>query len=162
MTHPTHRITDPQILTAIQNLDNALHHIRTHPEEWDQTLWIGTPTKHDHCGTTACIAGRVAIQNGWTPDTTNSSVTDDRNGHLRATYTHVTKEPHQTGAVIDIAQDILWLDNNQAETLFSPDNTIHDLHTIRNEIVKHWEQTETNVEWVSVAVSGADGEGDGT
>lgn len=34
-------------------LDDALAHIRAHPEEWDQAEWV--------CGTTACLAGHLVM-----------------------------------------------------------------------------------------------------
>jgi hypothetical protein len=37
-----------------------MQHIEAHPEEWDQAQWI--------CGTRACLAGRIVLQAGATPD----------------------------------------------------------------------------------------------
>ena len=36
-------------------LDAALAHIDAHPDEWDQSAWV--------CGTSACVAGRIVLQN---------------------------------------------------------------------------------------------------
>jgi hypothetical protein len=44
-------------------LQKALDHIEAHPEEWDQESW-GRQTA---CGTTACLAGHIALMDGWTP-----------------------------------------------------------------------------------------------
>lgn len=48
--------------TATDALELALLHIHEHPEEWDQDSWFG----RNDCGTTACLAGRIAIQQGMT------------------------------------------------------------------------------------------------
>lgn len=44
-------------------LQKALDHVEAHPEEWDQESW-GRQTP---CGTTACLAGHIALMDGWTP-----------------------------------------------------------------------------------------------
>jgi hypothetical protein len=36
-------------------LDAALAYIDAHPDEWDQSTWM--------CGTSACVAGRIVLQN---------------------------------------------------------------------------------------------------
>lgn len=47
----------------LDKLDQAIAYIEAHPEEHDQGLWFG----ERGCGTTACLAGTVAVLNGWVP-----------------------------------------------------------------------------------------------
>jgi hypothetical protein len=56
-------------VTTIKNLNlpllqKALDHIEAHPEEWNQGSWGQTV---QGCGTTACLAGHIALLDGWTP-----------------------------------------------------------------------------------------------
>lgn len=46
-----------------ERLDAAITYAVEHPEEFDMGDWF----KRTDCGTTACLAGTVAIQAGWSP-----------------------------------------------------------------------------------------------
>lgn len=38
----------------------VMDHVAVHPEEFDMSVWV----RRDHCGTTACLAGTVALLSG--------------------------------------------------------------------------------------------------
>lgn len=100
-------------------LVKALNHIELHPEEWDQSRWF--------CGTKACLAGHICIQNGWAPiqpdglDWDSPRVT---NGN-RIDY------------VMPRAQILARLSDSEADYLFHSTRTMHDLraavHNIDND-----------------------------
>ncbi len=46
-----------------ERLDAAITHAVENPDEFDMGSWFERST----CGTTACLAGTVAVQAGWTP-----------------------------------------------------------------------------------------------
>ena len=46
-------------MANVKELKRVRAHIRRYPEKLDMDEWV--------CGTTACIAGRVALLNGWKP-----------------------------------------------------------------------------------------------
>lgn len=40
---------------------------RSENREWDQTVWFDLRTNQAWCGTVACIAGKIALMEGWKP-----------------------------------------------------------------------------------------------
>jgi hypothetical protein len=50
----------------LDKLDAAIAHIEAKPQEWNQEHWF---SKGDGgCGTAACLAGTIALLDGWVPD----------------------------------------------------------------------------------------------
>jgi hypothetical protein len=47
----------------LQPLDNAITYAAEHPGEFYMQAWF----KRTDCGTTACLAGTIALQAGWEP-----------------------------------------------------------------------------------------------
>lgn len=83
----------------------ALNQIRSDPQHWDQTSWIG----ESECGTTACFAGRVVMMAGIDLDTPAA----------------IPRSIQST------AIDLLGLvDDDVIHPLFQPSNTLEDLESL--------------------------------
>lgn len=101
---------------SIAQLRTALEYIKAHPDEWDQSTWF--------CGTTACLAGHIALLDGWEP-------TDDYQPGLGY---HVINGD-TVDAVDAVAADILGISRIEGGVLWDSRNTLAQLehHTLRLE-----------------------------
>lgn len=103
------------------------------PSEWEQGYWLsyrgeGTGIgANGFCGTACCIAGKVALDDGWRPPPELSAW----RGNVGAT---VIKND-EVRSVGPLAREILGLTENQADRLFSGDNTYEDVIRIAREIL---------------------------
>lgn len=84
-------------------LRKTLEHITEHPEEWDQTWW---------CGTSCCVAGLVALAEGW-QRTNVFSARVRRDGEERF--------------VSQVAREALGLTPAAADRLFDGGNSLREL-----------------------------------
>lgn len=52
-----------------EKFDRVVEFIQDHPDAHNQSTWIGRSNSYNDfsCGTTGCIAGWAALQNGWRP-----------------------------------------------------------------------------------------------
>lgn len=103
--------------------------------EWNQGNWmVSTAGLYDYsekvyeafrqgaaCGTACCIAGKVALDDGWHPAMTR--------GLGGFAY-----RDGERADVFDIGRDLLGLTNEQANWLFAGGNTIYNLYSIANQI----------------------------
>jgi hypothetical protein len=88
------------------------------PSEWDQRFWI----REESCGTVACVAGHIALNNGGKPFTDDSWGAFVRlNGVERR--------------VSEVAAETLGITPDQAEVLFYYRNSIHDLRHMMSTLV---------------------------
>lgn len=95
-------------MADFERLDAAITHAVENPERFDFGSWFA----RTNCGTTACLAGTVAWQDGWTPVFNRASadaplaLADDveKDGEVRYTF--------------DLARDLLGLTEEQAEDMF--------------------------------------------
>lgn len=107
----------------ISRLDRALAYIEAHPDEHNQRVWL----KAASCGTTACLAGHVVMQEH--PD-----------GHPSGVYYHEGGHAYDFwlvpgGMQLPVAQEaarLLGLDEEQADSLFCGSNTLDDLKRMRD------------------------------
>lgn len=83
----------PEVLTE------AMDHIEAHPEEWYQGSWI----VRNECGTTACLAGRIVLQ--------------QRPGRWRQGMSGISR----------LATELAGLTGGQASILFDANNTMDQL-----------------------------------
>lgn len=85
-------------------LDAAISYAAAHPAEFYMQAWF----KQTDCGTTACLAGTIAVQDGWTPAdwTTRRATGETPNGESRAS--RVTKDG-ATKSVSGVAAHVLGL-----------------------------------------------------
>lgn len=100
----------------VPELRRVQRHIRRYPEKYDQDVWI--------CGTTACVAGRVALLNGWKP----APESNDTIGAL------VAKEGERNRLVAELAEGLLGLTPSQSSALFDGCNSEHLTHQIIDEL----------------------------
>lgn len=84
-------------------LQQVLDHITDNPETWDQTDW---------CGTSCCVAGHVALAQGWQRTNVHSSRVR-RDGEERS--------------VSQVAREALGLTPDDAERLFDGGNSLREL-----------------------------------
>lgn len=121
----------------IDKLDAAIAYIEAHPEEHRQGYWFSR--KDSGCATAACLAGTIAILDGWTPaqwetsdDGFQDTATAERAGYLQD--------------VVAVAMDVLcaersdWADGGThdecwTERLFAATNSLDDIKAIRDQIV---------------------------
>lgn len=105
-------------------LQKALDHIEQHPEEWRQAVW-GMATSLNSCGTVACLAGHIALMDGWTP-TYDERVGDEWFGVKRDG--HITSVSHAAGRALGVDPVV------GNDYLFAGNNTREDLWRIANEL----------------------------
>jgi hypothetical protein len=96
----------------LEKLDEAIAYIEAHPSEHDQMIWLDA-----RCGTTACLAGHVALLAGGEPQTF---------GYVRLGG----KEWH----VSDLARHILDLNHDEEEALFYGADGVDEIKRIRDNI----------------------------
>lgn len=94
-------------------------------KEWYQGTWFFTkfhPEEAEWCDSAMCVAGKVAVDDGWVPRVV---------------------PPHFTGEVIKgekrenvwvVAAWLLGLEMEVADVLFNGDNEAHDIRRIAEEI----------------------------
>lgn len=113
-----------------QELEAVMQYISDNPEEWDQENW---------CGTTMCFAGHVAMRNGC-----QRAVVSQLNDFGAMEFRHVelgsrtfivrdhfVLDPlSKKVTVCEYARDILGLEDDEANLLFSGSNGIEDLQHI--------------------------------
>lgn len=99
-------------MIRIEPLDDAISYAAAHPTEFYMQAWF----KRTDCGTTACLAGTIALQDGWTPTdwTTKRATGENANGESRAS--RVTKNGQVRGTA-DVAASLLGLGEYRDLTL---------------------------------------------
>jgi hypothetical protein len=108
--------------------------LRGEISEWAQGTWMTSTTNiygtertvealraGTACGTACCIAGKVALDDGWHQDGMSGL-----GGTLR--------RDGETDNAFDIGQELLGLNADQAAALFSGYNTIYSLYRIARDI----------------------------
>lgn len=119
----TEEITELITTEGLARLDAALADIEAHPEKHDQDAWISR--WGPGCGTTACIAGRLALLAGGVP------VWNYRVGAV----TSIVRLPDGTVRVISVfAAELLGVepDGEIAKSLFYDASGLTELRTVRN------------------------------
>jgi hypothetical protein len=102
----------------LQKLDEAIAHIEKHPEQHDQGSWFArTP-----CGTVACLAGTVALLDGWSPAWPQR--------HDEFAYT--ARKGSARRPVRTVAREILDATRVQESALFFRASSIEDIKRYRD------------------------------
>ena len=133
------RLSDHDTATRTPNvylLKLTLVHVFTHPRQWDQRSWSSV----GECGTAHCYGGWACVLHGAT-------FPRGDHGHLYTAYVVPPKGEPTNGLEIvrlgkataavgvgDYAQHILGLDDEQADELFYPRNSLDDLRLLVGEI----------------------------
>lgn len=94
-------------MVDFERLDAAITYAVEHPEQIDMGAWF----ERSSCGTTACLAGTVALQAGWSP------IFVDVIGDVDVTDGDVVKDGERR-YVKHVAAEILGLDPSQTDDLF--------------------------------------------
>lgn len=118
----------------LEKLDEAIAYIEAHPEEHDQGTWFA----RGGCGTTACLAGTVAVLDGWTPVWRS-----DRSGEARD-----VEKDGVIRYVGGVATDVLGIDDDgdERDYLFFCAADLDDIKRFRREYAAGtWEHPER--EW---------------
>jgi len=115
-------------VTNVPLLQKALDYIETHPEEWEQSCWIeDSPLA---CGTVACLAGHIALIDGW-------EVHTDAYGIIRG----MVRGDEWVSSVSEAAAASLGATSDygqvyaRGESLWGASNTRKDLWRIANNLV---------------------------
>ena len=107
------------------------------PANVDSHLKLSPEVAITQCGTAACFAGHTGLMVGdsplvridrWTEYAENGAAT--KRTAIRDDWGHLVDADGNVRGVRERARDLLGLDYYQAECLFNPSNTIHDLKTI--------------------------------
>ena len=101
-------------------LRKVLEHITAHPEEWNQEWWAVKSTESS-CGTACCVAG-------WTVSWAGHGFQWDSEGR-----SSVYLKEDDMRSIPHVAQDLLGLSPQQANTLFFSGNSLQDLWELANE-----------------------------
>lgn len=111
-------------MVDFERLDAAITFAVEHPERIDMGTWFA----RTDCGTTACLAGTVALQAGWTP------VFDHETYNLRGLIvTHEVAKGGETQYVKEVAAEVVGLDQVQADDMFLHAGDIRGAIAYRNE-----------------------------
>jgi hypothetical protein len=108
-------------MSNAEKLDKVLAYIEANPKKWDQEEWVPRPVNDSYCGTACCIAGNAALLAGCTPLEPDHP----------AAGGFLMYGPH--GGVVSVnayAKDVLGLDADEADVLFSAGNSPDDLREI--------------------------------
>jgi hypothetical protein len=108
----------------LEKLDAAIAHIEAHPEEHDQNWWF---RKRD-CGTTACLAGTLALLDGWEP------VWPKRWTGWDYTSAEYVKKGGRRRRVPLVAREIIEATEWEAESLFGIAADLDDIKRYRDKI----------------------------
>jgi hypothetical protein len=114
----------------LDRLEDALHHVQTHPEQWRQSDWM-TVTE---CGTVACLAGHVVLRAGF--ETRSAPWYFDLD-HPREVVPQVRVDGQwriATVVVRDVAKELLGLDEYRTTLLFAGSNTLPEMWLALEEI----------------------------
>lgn len=107
---------------------------RTEGREWYQETWMSPGQEAeadfnqqiDFCDTACCVAGKVALLEGWRPQTYN--------GDPNSGFTGNVIKGGETRHASHVARDVLGLTEDQADDLFEACNTAEDIRAIAEEI----------------------------
>jgi len=105
----------------LERLDEAIAYIEAHPEQHDQRHWF----RRSDCGTTACLAGTVAMLGGWRPDFGLFG------GNGRTLHVHKDGTRKHVG---DVADELLGLSREQSDALFVNATNLDDIRLFRDAI----------------------------
>lgn len=109
---------------------------RTEDREWYQATWL-VPGKEaatdfsqqvDFCDTACCVAGKVALLEGWTPETYHDNISEG------SRFTSNVLKGGEKRHVGHVASDALGLTDSEADRLFMASNTVEDIRAIAEEI----------------------------
>jgi hypothetical protein len=100
-----------------ERLDAAITYAAEHPAEFDMDSWFA----HTDCGTTACLAGTVALQAGWKPVFYGDGFTT----------TSIVKLGERTSFASAVSNEILGLDDVEHGHIYGADD-LADVIRIRN------------------------------
>lgn len=136
-------------MADIERLDRALAYIEAHPEQHDQGVWL----KKVDCGTAACLAGWVVVQEY------------PQAGFVKTAYDYgdrfsmVGINPQDEPVYVHLtATELLDINGEQADELFNEFNTLQHLKRMRDLLA-----ADPGVGWKAlreVREGGADGDAD--
>lgn len=102
----------------------------TENREWYQAAWIVVPSEYswlrdeaeNWCGTAYCVAGKVALMDGWKPAT------------FRSGMTYAVTKDGEYREVKEVAAGLLGIPGHGSHPLFRGNNTAADIRRIAEEI----------------------------
>lgn len=106
-----------------EELDIIVKQFKATPEIHDQKHYfaqVELGEQGDFCGTTCCVAGLACLRAGWVPNFSQ--------GYAGATAT--VRRGSVTDDAVDVAQDVLGLNESQANELFYCFGGIQDIEAI--------------------------------
>lgn len=122
----------------------TLNYIKENPQKWMQDVWFGfydadgnrilEPVELEEvnsCNTAFCFAGHAALKTGFPAPPVNGY-----EPWVKSEYDPVAARPVRT-FVDEYAQKQLGLTWDQADVLFSGDNSLEDLETLVNAIIEN-------------------------
>jgi L-asparaginase II len=113
-------------------LRKALEHITAHPEEWRQHSWA---VQEAGCGTAYCLAGTIAVQQGYELDFEPVVLLDSRDhAEVRAQMASCTKDGQRIAEVAAREAGLPTYDIRSSGVghIFSGFNSLSDLWRMAN------------------------------
>jgi hypothetical protein len=119
----------------LEKLDEAIALIERNPELHKQSYWF---SKTDGgCGTAYCLAGALALLDGWEPAW---GLSDDEDfGDVESDEAVLATKAGWTRAVSDVARDILTPGqpvNWRIDSMFAGGNTLEEIKRLRDQIAR--------------------------
>lgn len=107
-------------MVDIQALDEVITQIKAHPELHDQEVFFA----QTECGTAGCVAGWRVLLDGGEPHTYDNGTVSDLYANLPGSVKPID--------IPEYAQRRFGLDNESADVLFAPGNTLADIERMRD------------------------------
>ena len=126
----------------IERLLKEVTYITVFPERWNQGDWVvaneevkwDTSREPEPCGTMGCLAGNAVINAGgrlkWEKGMWYDYSTNDYKEYWKTEYVFLPANEEYPEHIETAARDLLGLNSEQADALFSGDNTLDDMWEI--------------------------------
>jgi hypothetical protein len=111
-----------ELTVDVPRLRKELEYVTAHREQWLQGTWIHRTA----CGTVGCLAGNTTLNAGYVPAFTGRK-------YAVTSFVRLAHE-HDERLIVDVAAEVLGLDDYQANALFAATNSLYDLWKIASEI----------------------------
>jgi hypothetical protein len=112
-----------------KRLLDVLTFLEAHPDRHDQSVWLS----RDTCGTVACLAGWTCLRNGYV-----EVVMKDEALETVVVGIYADSDPEKVVVPASAAaRDLLELDDDEGDELFSGNNSLEDLWRIADELTDY-------------------------
>lgn len=126
----------------VERLLKEVTYITVFPERWNQGDWViateetkwDTSREPEACGTMGCLAGNAVINAGgklkWEKASWYDYVTQEYKDYWKTEFVFLPANTEYPEHIETAAKELLGLDSDQADALFSGENSLNDMWEI--------------------------------